>query len=162
MRQAKTRIINLKIKKGFTLIEIVAVLIIVGVLATMALSNIFLWISKSTVSEAMTTMSAYKNVIEACIQTHPGSEGQCSSSYIALPSDTKNFRYCQLCGGRISMIDYAPYDGIPNWNFSACGLNSPIVSLGMFNSFYADCITLTRTDGGVYTCLGRGTFQGVC
>ena len=55
------------INKGFSLIEIIVVLIIFGVLAAMALSSYFSWIEKSKAAEQIIKLKTLKDQIEACL-----------------------------------------------------------------------------------------------
>ena len=55
-------------KSGFTLIEIIVVLIIVGILASIALPNLFGNIQKSKSAQALTLLDSYKTPMEACFQ----------------------------------------------------------------------------------------------
>jgi type IV pilus assembly protein PilA len=54
-------------KSGFTLIEIIVVLIIVGILAAIALPNLFQNIQKAKSSQALSQMDADKIALESCL-----------------------------------------------------------------------------------------------
>lgn len=57
-------------KLGFTLIEIIVVLIVLGVLATIALSSYFQWIESSRQAEALPTIHTIRDKAQAYISTH--------------------------------------------------------------------------------------------
>src|SRR5208283_1893599 len=59
-------------KSGFTLIEIIVVLIIIGVLAAIALPNLFSNVPRSQGSAALATADDYKTTIETCLIRNPG------------------------------------------------------------------------------------------
>ena len=60
----------LKDKKGFSLIEIVVVLIIVGIAAAIALPSYFNWVTNSQASEAVMTLKSIGDAIEACMSAN--------------------------------------------------------------------------------------------
>jgi type IV pilus assembly protein PilA len=63
---------NINNKSGFTLIEIIVVLIIIGVLASIALPNLFSNIPRSKASTALASADAYKTVLETCFGQNSG------------------------------------------------------------------------------------------
>lgn len=72
--------LRLKNKRGFTLIEITVVLIIVGILTVIALPNVFFWINQSRSAEAFQVMEGMKAQLVPCLRAHVGNEGICLQS----------------------------------------------------------------------------------
>ena len=57
----------LKNFRAFTLIEIIVVLIIIGILATLSLNAYFNWIERSKTSEAFSTLKQITDLMDGCI-----------------------------------------------------------------------------------------------
>ena len=70
---------NIKQKKGFTLLEIIIVIIIIGVLASLALPRFFRTVEFSRTTEAMTAFTALRDSMERCYLAANGSYAGCSS-----------------------------------------------------------------------------------
>lgn len=64
-------------KSGFTLLEIIIVIIIVGVLASLALPRFFSTVEYSKSTEALTSMSAIRQSMERCYLMSPGTYSGC-------------------------------------------------------------------------------------
>ena len=132
-------------KNGFTLIEIIVVLIIVGILASIALPSLFSNVARSRVAEGIAALSTYKSQTEGCVQGHYSTAGtSCSWAALGLVSANGNFLY----------------------TFTTVPLNSTYTyGIAATNSTYStDVVTLTRgslsTNG--YTCTGGGNYAGSC
>ena len=132
-------------KNGFTLIEIIVVLTIIGILASISLPSLFSNVAKSRVAEGLAALSSYKSQTEGCVQSHYSSAGtNCAWSALSLASASGNFFY----------------------TFATTPTNSTFIyAIKATNSSYSsDTITLTR--GGsyynIYTCTGVGNYAGAC
>ena len=63
-----------RVQKGFTLIELMIVVAIVGILAAVALPAYQTYTAKAKFSEVVTAATAVKSAIEICYQTNGGSD----------------------------------------------------------------------------------------
>lgn len=68
-----------RIQKGFTLIELMIVVAIVGILASLALPAYSNYTNKAKFAEAVVALGAVKSAVDVCYQTD-GSLGQCDTA----------------------------------------------------------------------------------
>lgn len=132
--------------KGFTLVEVVVVLIILGVLAKIALTGYFSWITKSVASEALTSLKTYKERIVLCIQTHVGNESSCNS--LTFPNST-NFWY--------GFVASPIVNNSPAFYFTA----GPATSRYGLHP-WEDYIRIIGDSSGKITCSAEGQLKGIC
>ena len=138
--------------QGFTLLEILVVIIIVGVLASVAMPLLFKNVKRSQAAEALNTLGVIKRGIEDCAMQFGGDVVTCAPNSFDVwnnigmtdPSNTVNsqsqFNYTVFCGGLPGSFN--------------CGLVATDVSDG------ANVITLSYTNGGV-SKTGSGAFSGI-
>lgn len=137
-------------KSGYTILEIMIVLVIIGVLAGVALPKLFNRVEFARSAEAMASLGEIKGAIEACAM-----------------SANNNFSGC---------IDYAAIDmADPSYNastnatayFSYAFITAPnsfqIVATRntMDNGSAGDTITLARNANGAFIRSGTTAFVGI-
>ena len=141
-------------KSGFTLIEIIVVLIIVGILAAIALPNLFSNIAKSKGAEATSVIGSIKVSVDAC--------GQKNQSYSTCTLDTSvagghgNFTYWMGATSTAAQTNKS--------NAAGAAATYGIVALGNNTGDAAsDYIAFDVTTlGASASCLGLGRYSGVC
>jgi len=75
---------NLKNRSGFTLLEIIIVIIIVGVLASLALPRFFSTVEFSRSTEALASITAVRQSLERCYLQRSGTYVGCSTNPLSL------------------------------------------------------------------------------
>lgn len=84
----KEKIMNVNKKSGFTLLEIIVVIIIVGVLASLALPQFFSTVEYSRSSEALSNLMQIRTSMEGCRMGSNNSFAGCDVTNIDIPDPT--------------------------------------------------------------------------
>ncbi len=139
-------------RSGFTLLEIIVVLIIVGILAAIALPNLFSNVQKSRANEALANIGSIRPIIETCILTYgTATSTTCTAARLlnAAQTQSTNFNYVYTPPANVTDTGYT---------LQATGRGALAV---------ADTITMTRAAAvypnvGAMTCQGAGALLGAC
>jgi prepilin-type N-terminal cleavage/methylation domain-containing protein len=139
---------NLKNRKGFTLIEIIVVLIIIGVLVAMALPGLFAQIARQRVQEAMNTMNMMRSAMESCGISNNYDFATCDWTTISMSDPSYNTPAGSNMGSKFT------------YTWSALGSNTytmTATSTGDVNNWIKE----VRDNNGM-TCTANGIYGGMC
>jgi len=72
---------------GFTMIELMIVIAVIGILATVAIPQYGRYIERAKFTEIITTTSTYKTAVSLCMQEDNGPDNCTPGSYVSIPPD---------------------------------------------------------------------------
>jgi prepilin-type N-terminal cleavage/methylation domain-containing protein len=135
-------------KSGFTLIEIIVVLIIIGVLVSIALPNLFSNIPRAQGATALASADAYKTVLETCFGQNSGT----------IPGTAP----CDLVTQNLATGIQGITITLAGTGTASAG-NLTYTLTGNVTNGGALVFTLTRATNGVFTCSpGVGSYSTLC
>jgi prepilin-type N-terminal cleavage/methylation domain-containing protein len=139
---------------GFTLLEILVVIIIVGVLASVALPSLFRNVERSRATEALNTLGIIRRGIEACAMQFGGTTTNCSTFNNIGMSDPS-------AAAGVNASAHFTY-GSPFGGLGANGAAQIVATrVSLDGGTTSDTITLTKTTAGVLSRSGSGNFAGI-
>ncbi|MBI3350725.1 MAG: prepilin-type N-terminal cleavage/methylation domain-containing protein [Burkholderiales bacterium] len=92
-------------QQGFTLIELMIVVAIIGILAAVALPQYRTYTTRAKAANAITVGDAYKSAVALCIQENGGSASGCSLGKSGIPATvaTKEVQKVDVSDGKITL-----------------------------------------------------------
>ena len=143
-----------KSESGFTLLEILVVIIIVGVLASVALPTLFRNVERSRATEALNTLGVIRRAVEGCAMQFAGTSTLCSDFNNIGMSDPS-------AAAGVNASAHFTYTS----PFAGLGANAAVTLVAtrqsIDNGTSGDTITLTRTTAGAITRAGTTAFAGM-
>lgn len=146
MKLYRTSSLNFNLHKGFTLIELMIVIAIVAILATIAIPSYQNYTKKAAVSELLQAVAPYRSEVELCIYNQ-GTTTNCSGGKNGIQANItagkgKYVKSITVDGGAIAVTGQGSLDGITytmtatgnaqtgvNWS-ADCGTNAEIFPAG--------------------------------
>jgi type IV pilus assembly protein PilE len=119
-------------KSGFTLLEIIIVIIIVGVLASLALPRFFSTVEFSRSTEALASLTAVRQSLERCYLQRSGNYNGCTLANLDIenPTNSPNAHFTYTIGGQ----DATSYTITATRNTRDGGSSSSTIALSQTSS----------------------------
>ena len=129
-------------RSGFTLLEVIIVIIIVGVLASLALPRFFSTVEYSKGTEALQALATVRQSMERCYMMRISYSGPCANFnnlYVENPTNTPNAHFTYAINGGVTAYTIT---STRNTRDGGDGTSTVILT---FNG-----TTVTRTGSGSY------------
>lgn len=146
-----------KKNQGFTLIELMIVVAVIGVLASIALPQYQIYVARTQVTRVMSEVAALRVAVEICVaegrtsvgssstQCDPGAEG---SSLMTMP---------EANGAAPSLAELPAGTGVPEVTFPAAGDQVAVVTATFGNGaavvLAGQTLTWQRSAAGYWSCV---------
>ncbi|GEK43918.1 pilin [Acinetobacter johnsonii] len=130
------------VQKGFTLIELMIVVAIIGILAAIAIPQYQNYIAKSQVSRAMAELGALKTAYEDCLNNGKSAAGACAMGWTASNILTQTTPGIKADGTNTAAL---AEDGTIVGTFSGNAAET-------LKATTAKTVTWTRTAAGAWSC----------
>lgn len=136
-------------QKGFTLIELMIVVAIIGILAAIAIPQYQNYIAKSQVTRAVAELGALKTAVEACLNDGQTAAGACNLGFTGSG-------VISLSAPAVLAAKTAPTGAVTNAAILTSGATIAGTFAGDASTALKDgtaaTITWTRSDQGNWTC----------
>lgn len=137
-------------KSGFTLLEILVVIIIVGVLASVAMPQLFRNVERSRATEALSSLGATKMSIEACAMQFNNVFTTCNT-YAAIGMQDPGYNAVSNASAHFTYLI-----GVAANSFSVTATRNTVD-----NGTAGDTVVLSRSGTATITRSGTTAFAGI-
>ncbi|OBU26245.1 pilin [Photobacterium aquimaris] len=134
----------MKKQQGFTLIELMIVVAVIGVLSAIAIPQYQKYVAKAEVASALATMSGVKTNVEAYTAEYGVFPASAADSALGIPTS--------MDLGAISLTQTSGSEGTMTYTFNSTNVNSLLINTDFL---------LTRTASGTWDCTTSGATSAV-